>query len=291
VLRQTVGGLTRQGHEVEVLHAPDVSSAHAACAQAVSDSVEVLVVVGGDGAVRLAASQCVGSSTAVAVVPSGSGNDTAASLGIPARLDAAIEVAGTGALRRIDVIRVHPSPSSSGGEAASSVVVGSVPAAADARIAARSARLPSGLGPARYAAASLAEIPGMSVRDYRLTLDGRERECSALVLTVCNLPLFGGGMRIAPDADPGDGLLEVVTIDSVGPVAAIGLLRRVFAGTHTTHPAVRVESCSSVRIEGPDLTAFGDGDPVGNLPLTCTAVPGALSVVVPGAPQPETGSA
>ncbi|MGB7448136.1 MAG: diacylglycerol kinase family protein [Ornithinimicrobium sp.] len=281
LLQRTVEGLARRGHEVATLHAPDLSSAHRACAQAVADRVDTLAVVGGDGAVRLAASHCAGTSTAIAVVPSGSGNDTAASLGIPSRAAAAIELAGAGTTRRIDMIAVRAGPASAEGSSPPSFVVGSVPAAVDALIAARSMRIPAALGPARYAVATLAEIPGMSARDYRLSLDGQERECSALVLTVCNLPVFGGGMRIAPDADPADGLLDVVTIDTVGPVSAVSLLRKVFAGTHTTHPAVRIERCSSVCIEGPELTAFGDGDPVGQLPLTCTAVPAALSVVVP----------
>ncbi|HKJ12498.1 MAG TPA: diacylglycerol kinase family protein [Ornithinimicrobium sp.] len=282
VLGQTMEGLARRGHDVVRLRAPDLSSAHAACAQAVADGVEVLVVVGGDGAVRLAASHCVGSPTAVAVVPSGSGNDTAASLGVPSAVEGAIEVAAAGTTRRIDVIRVEDGQHSSASGSAGHIVVGSVPAALDARIAARSLGLPSALGPMRYAAATLAEIPRLAARDYRLTLDGRERECSTLVLTVCNLPLFGGGMRIAPDADPVDGLLDVVTIDTVNPLAALGLLRKVFTGTHATHRAVRIQRCAQVRVEGPALTAFGDGDPIGALPLTCTAVPAALKVVVQG---------
>jgi len=280
VLQQTVDGLASHGHEVSTLETPDLSSAHAACAQAVTEGVDVLAVVGGDGAVRLAASHCAGSPTALAVIPSGSGNDTAASLAIPSRVGPAIELAGRGTTRRIDVMNVQASTSTST-EVTSSCVVGSVPAAVDALIAARSLRMPAALGPARYAAATLAEIPGMSAREYRLTLDGRTMERSALVLTVCNLPVFGGGMRIAPDADPCDGLLDVVTIDTVGPLSAVTLLRRVFTGTHTAHPAVRIERCSRVRIEGPEVTAFGDGDPVGELPLICAAVPDALSVVLP----------
>jgi diacylglycerol kinase (ATP) len=285
LLQQTVQGLTRRGHEVTVLDAPDLTSAHHACAQAVSAGVEVLAVVGGDGAIRLAASHCAGSDTAVAVVPSGSGNDTAASLRIPVRASAAIEVAAAGITRRIDVIDVRGDRLSGGPNSGPSCVVGSVPAGIDADIAARSLRVPSALGPARYAVATLAEIRGMAAREYRLSLDGTERECSALVLTACNLPIFGGGMRIAPDADPTDGLLDVVTIERVSALSALRLLRQVFSGRHTSHPAVRVERCSQLRIEGPHLTAFGDGDPVGDLPLTCTVRPAALDVVVPGRQQ------
>lgn len=285
-LEQTLTGLRRHGHEAHALDAPDLAGAHRACAQAVADGVDVLVVVGGDGAVRLAAAHCVRSGTAVAMVPGGSGNDTAASLGVPSRAGDAIDLAATGTRRRIDVIEVSTRRSEGSAPEQPTYVVGSVPAAVDALIAARSLRVPAVLGPARYAVATLVEIPGMSARGYRLGLDERERQCSALVLTVCNLPVFGGGMRIAPDADPSDGLLDVVTIDAVSPAAAVTLLRRVFRGTHTHHPAVRIERCSSVSIQGPRLTAFGDGDPVGALPLTCTVVPSSLDVITA---EPSTG--
>ncbi len=248
----------------------------------------MLLVIGGDGAVRIAASHCVGSRTAIAIVPAGSGNDTVRSLAIPAATADAIQVARRGHRLRIDVIDA----SSNGADGASSTkawqdyVVGSVPAALDARIAARSQRVPSLLGPAKYAAAALIEIPQLRPQPYRLRLDGHDKhsqdlDVEALVVAVCNLPIFGGGMHIAPEADPSDGLLDVVIIEKVGPVAALGLLRGVFTGTHAKHPAVRIERCSRIDIAGPELTAYGDGDPLGRLPLTCEVRPASLDVVVP----------
>jgi len=300
--------LVAGGHQVELLTAEDVAAAHSACATAVVDGVDVLLVIGGDGAVRIAASHCVGSETAIAIVPAGSGNDTVRSLAIPTGTADAIQVARRGHRWRIDVI--HASSTAANDMSSTSdtsttsttssikawqdYVVGSVPAALDARIAARSQRVPSLLGPAKYAAAALVEIPQLRPQPYRLHLDGpgsqgangtqreaRDLEVEALVVAVCNLPIFGGGMQIAPDANPSDGLLDVVMIEKVGPGAALGLLRGVFTGTHADHPAVRIERCSRIDIAGPELTAYGDGDPLGPLPLTCEVRPGALDVIVP----------
>ncbi|MGB5951188.1 MAG: diacylglycerol kinase family protein [Ornithinimicrobium sp.] len=277
LVARTVATLRDAGHTVQELAAADLGEAHASAHAAVADGVDVLLVIGGDGVVRIAAQACAHSDTAIAIIPAGSGNDTARSLQIPTKHGAAIAVAATGHRRSVDLITARTDSAA----AVPTYIVGSLPAALDARIAARSERVPSILGAARYAVATAAEIPRLRAVDYRLTIDGEVLDCSALVLTVCNLPIFGGGMRIAPAADPSDGLLDVVIIDTVGPLAASRLLRQVYAGTHAQHPAVRMVQCQSVRIQGPELLTYGDGDPIGPLPITCQVAPAALDVVVP----------
>ncbi len=278
----SVEALRAAGHQVEVLAAADIDQAHVSCRAAVLDGVDVLLVIGGDGVVRLAANHLTGTPTALAIVPTGSGNDTARSLGIPTSARGAVQVAAAGSRRSIDLIRAtgETDPQQSGG--LDTYIVGSVPAALDARIAARSLSMPAALGPGRYTAAALAEIPQLRAQDYVVTCDGSQIASSAVVVTVCNMPIFGGGMRIAPDADPSDGLLDVVVIERVSALTALGLLRKVRAGTHARHPSVRIERCTSVHLQGPELTAYGDGDPLGPLPLTCTVASSALDVIVPG---------
>ncbi|CAN5558684.1 diacylglycerol kinase [soil metagenome] len=278
LVARAVAGLRSHGHTVDLLAASRVEEAHSSARHAVDAGVDVLVVIGGDGVVRIAAQACAHSTTAIAVIPAGSGNDTARSLEIPVKAAAAITVAAAGYRRSIDLITASTDP---GGGAEATYIVGSLPAALDARIAARSQRVPAILGGARYAAATVAEIPRLRPADYRLTLDGQVQELSALVVTVCNLSIFGGGMRIAPSADPSDGLLDVVVIETVSPLAATRLLRQVYAGTHAKNPAVRMLRAESARIEGPDLVAYGDGDPVGPLPVTCEVAKGAVDFVVP----------
>ncbi len=278
LLEHTVNVLRAGGHDVDVLSAADLAQAHDSCQTAVDEGVEVLLVIGGDGVARIAARHCANSSTALAIIPAGSGNDTVRSLRIPTTPAEAITVARRGHRRTIDLISAEGTSSDGQWH---DYVVGSAPAALDARIAARSQRVPSLLGPARYSVATLAEIPRLRRQPYRLGLDGESLEVEALVVAVCNLPIFGGGMQIAPDADPADGLLDVVIIEKVGPLAAVALLRAVFAGTHSEHPAVRIERCTRVKIAGPELTAYGDGDPLGPLPLTCSVLPRSLDVIVP----------
>lgn len=269
---RVLSGLRSSAHAVHELRARDAATAAELSRAAARQGVDVLVAVGGDGLVQIAAGACTGSGTALGIVPAGSGNDTARSLGIPLATGPAVQTLLAGTPRTIDLIEVTPP---------GRVVVGSVPAALDARIADRSARVPARLGAARYAVATLVELPQLRAHPYRLTLDGALWETEAMVVTVCNLPIFGGGMQIAPDADPGDGLLDLVVITPVRAKQALGLLRDVFRGRHTTHPSVQVRRVTTVRVEGPRLTAYGDGEPLADLPVTATVRPGALDVVVP----------
>lgn len=269
--------LRAAGQQVHELEADTAGAAREACQVAIDEGVQVLVVVGGDGAVGLAAGACRGTGTALGIVAAGTGNDNARSLSIPLRPEAAIETLLHDARRRVDLIEVAPT---------GRVVMGSVPAAIDARIALRATTLPKWLGPAVYAAATLPELRHLRPRPYRLELDGVPWETEALVVASCNMPVYGGGMWIAPDADPADGLLDVVVIGPVGAGQALGLLTGVFSGRHVGHPSVEIRRAGAVRVQGPDLIALGDGDPIGPLPVTCTVLPGAVQVVVP----PEAAS-
>lgn len=264
--------LRSAGHEVRELETSTIGSAQQACRVAVTDSVDVLVAVGGDGLVQLVANEISGTATALGIVAAGTGNDNARSLRIPLETDDAVSNLLRGTRRTIDLIHV---------DACDRLVVGSVPCGLDALIATRATSLPRWLGRQSYALATLREIVRLRPMEYRIEVDDTVLEVPALVVAVCNMPFYGGGMRIAPAADPGDGLLDIVIISPVGPGAALSLLRGVFSGGHTSHPAVRIERASRVRIAGPALTVAGDGEALAPLPVTCTATPGALQVVAP----------
>lgn len=264
--------LRAAGQQVTEVETASREVALAACRRAAAEGVDVLVAVGGDGVVQVAANGLVGSNTALGVVPAGTGNDNARSLDIPLTVDAAVGTLLEGTRRSIDLIHVAPQDLH---------VVGSVPCGLDALIAARAATLPRWLGAQSYTVATLPEIVKLRPMTYRIVLDERVLELQALVVAVCNMPVYGGGMRIAPGADPGDGLLDVIVIEPVGPASAVRLLAGVFSGRHDAHPSVRFERARTVSVTGPQVIAHGDGDPIGPLPVTCTAVPGALEVVVP----------
>lgn len=267
-----VARLRAAGQQVTELETATREGAEQACRRAVAEGVDTLVAVGGDGVVQVAANGLVGSDTALGIVPAGTGNDNARSVDIPLRTEAAVQTLLTGRRRPIDLIHVAPHDLH---------VVGSVPCGLDALIASRAATLPRWLGAQSYTVATLPEIIGLRPMTYRLELDEQSLELRALVVAVCNMPIYGGGMRIAPEADPADGLLDVIIIEPVGALSAVRLLAGVFSGRHRSHPAVRFERARRVSVSGPQLTAHGDGDPLGPLPVECTVAPAAIDIVVP----------
>ena len=99
--------LRSHGHQVHQVETSSLSMAREASRLAVADGVDVLVAVGGDGVVQLAANAAAGSDTALGVIPSGTGNDNARSLGIPLDAEKAVHVLLAGQRRRIDLLHIE----------------------------------------------------------------------------------------------------------------------------------------------------------------------------------------
>jgi diacylglycerol kinase (ATP) len=132
---------------------------------------------------------------------------------------------------------------------------------------------------ARVLGAVTEALTTAGVRPRLLTVGDRTDAEQQVAGAVGNTPWYGGGLRIAPAADPADGLLEVVV---VGPISRRELVRtrpRLAAGTHVDHPAVTVLRGREVTLHGTGLTTYADGEPVCALPAVSVCVPGALRLI------------
>ena len=118
--------------------------------------------------------------------------------------------------------------------------------------------------------------------NIRLTLDGGETlERRTVTTALANGRFFGGGMMIAPDADPADGLLDVVIIGDLSKAAMSLLSSKIYKGLHVEHPAVEVHRARHVRVESDDEALLDvDGEPLGRCPIDVKVLPGALRVWV-----------
>ena len=134
-------------------------------------------------------------------------------------------------------------------------------------------------GRAGYLLTTLTELRRFDNRALRLVLDGEPLECRALLVAIANGPYYGGGMRIAPDAVPDDGWLDLCVVGDVSRVTAIRQLPNLYRGTHVRHPAVSVHRARRIEVSGDTAThAHLDGEPFGTLPLTVEVHPGVLDV-------------
>jgi diacylglycerol kinase (ATP) len=136
-------------------------------------------------------------------------------------------------------------------------------------------------GPSRYIIALLAELARLKPLAYRLTLDGEVIETKAVLVALGNGVSLGGGMKITPDAQLDDGLLDVLMVKPLSRFNFLRIFPRVFAGTHVTDPRVRIERAKTVRIEADGIVAYGDGERIAPLPIDVEVVPGAVRVLAP----------
>lgn len=248
---------------------------------AIELGTDAVVVAGGDGTVHLAIQEVAGTGIPLGIIPAGTGNDFAATLGLR-ELDVATaaDTIAAGVTRAVDLARVTR-------DDGSTAFFGSVLASGfDSKVNDRANRMRWPRGHMRYNIAILVEFLTLTGIPYEVDLelaDGtRERIAGDLVMaTVGNGRTYGGGIPICPDADPADGLLDLVLVRPAGRLRLLRLLPRVYAGTHASVPEVAMHRVRSVRLSSPRVTAYADGDPIGSLPLTIDVAPAALTVFAP----------
>jgi diacylglycerol kinase family enzyme len=101
---------------------------------------------------------------------------------------------------------------------------------------------------------------------------------------VANGVWHGGGMMLAPDAAPDDGVFDVVLIGDVSRVDFLTTAPKIYKGKHVAHPKVEVLRSSRVTVDGDEhLPIELEGEQVGTTPATFSVVRGALRVRVPRA--------
>ncbi|KKJ93784.1 diacylglycerol kinase [Micromonospora sp. HK10] len=271
---ERLGGV---GRPVELLCAGTPTEAEAACRAAVADGAGALVAVGGDGTVHRALQAVAGTAVPFGPVPAGTGNDFAMETRFPADPVAAVEViAGAlaaGRTRPVDLARLSR-------PGAADRWYGAVLAAGfDAIVNERANRMRWPRGPRRYDLAILVELARLRPRRYRLTLDGVTHELDAVLVAVGNAASYGGGMRICPDADPTDGLLDVVVGGRFDRLTLMRVKPRIYQGTHVTHPLVRTFRARTVEVDAVGITTYVDGERALELPVRISAVPAALRLL------------
>jgi diacylglycerol kinase (ATP) len=284
---RVAGALAAVGLEPVDLSGADVERAVGNARAGLTRGLDALVVVGGDGMVHLGVNALAGTGVPLGIVAVGSGNDVARDLDLPVGdVEASVAVvrdalADPAGVRRLDAVAV----SRPGGPTAHWYMA-SLSCGLDAAVNERANTMSWPAGGARYVRALLAELGSFRPYGYRVTLDGQVWQGEGTLVVVANTPSFGGGMRIAPDAEPDDGLLDVVLARGLSRTALLRLFPRIYPGTHLTHPAVEVRRARSVLVEPLEAvgarppTAFADGERLDDLPLQCDVHPGAVGVLV-----------
>ncbi len=259
------------GHDLVITPTRSLEHADTLAAEAVADD-RVVVAMGGDGIVGRVAGAVAQVDGLMGVLPGGRGNDFARSVGIPRDdIGAACAALLAGVETRIDLGYV--------GETAF-IGIASVGFDSDVQERVLTSRLP--LGQLVYLYGSLATIASWRHATFTCTVDDQPLEVRGWSVAVANSGVYGGGMKLAPDASITDGHLDVVATSATSKLHFLRSLPKVFTGAHVHDPSVSVVRARSVRLAADrPFRVFADGDPVGTLPCTVSVRSGALRVLLP----------
>lgn len=245
--------------------------------EAAAQGASVVAACGGDGTVNEVAHGLLGTPAALGVVPLGTGNDFARTIGVYGNLPMAMETIRLGRTSPLDLIRWRCAE-------LTGICVNVAGCGFDAEVARRT-NLGSGWlrGTSAYIYAVLGALASYKPVDLSLSLDGEALAAKAMLCAIANAKSYGGGMKIAPMANISDGILDVVLVKETAIFEFLRAFPSVFSGKHLSHPKVLTRTAQSIRIESAEPTpALVDGEIVGQLPIELEILPNALRVVTPG---------
>lgn len=191
-----------------------------------------LICIGGDGTLNEVVNGIYGQSVKLGIIPAGTGNDFA-------RLFKWSENAGEQVDRlercqtaAVDLIKMKDR-----------VFINVAGMGFDAAVAehANASKILKRLGPVGYIASVLQKLPTFRPSSVQIELDGNKYTFDdTLLLAVGNAQSYGGGMRIIPDADYQDGLLDVCVVSGITKLQLLRVFPKVFSGKHTTLDPVTI---------------------------------------------------
>lgn len=279
--QRVVEYLAREGWQVEVAVTTAAGDARGMAREGVASGVDAIAVFGGDGTTMQAVAGMVGSRVPLALIPGGTGNVLAGNLRIPSNPIQAARALVSGRPRVIDLGRVALPD----GEHFFGVACG---AGVDARVMGVTQLADKrrwGIG--AYMASTLRVLPTLRSSICTVTVDGTPLEVRAALVLIMNCgEMIPPIVRIRPEINPEDGLLDMVSVAADTPWEGIrGLLRVVFEGRREEiriSPHIQYARGTRFTVTSDDpLPVQFDGDPVGTTPFTAEVVPGALTVMVP----------
>jgi YegS/Rv2252/BmrU family lipid kinase len=246
----------------------------------ISQRRRALFAMGGDGTFQALANAALGTAALLGVIPLGGGNDFAAALGLPGDPVKAAEALLRGHPRLVDLARVRTA------EGRTRLYAGGGGIGLDAE----AVQYANGVfrhfpGRFRYVASALRALAGYEPIDVRLEFPGSAfsaMEAKALLASVLNTPTYGAGVHLAPGADIGDGLLEVVLLENLNLFEVMAMLPRLIGSGELRTSRLKRWRIQRVRLTTARSCVFhGDGEIIGPTPVEIEAVPRAIQVLAP----------
>jgi diacylglycerol kinase (ATP) len=243
--------------------------------RAAAEGASLVCAWGGDGTMNEIAGALAFSTVPLGVIPGGSGNGFARELGISMKPERALMQALQGTERIVDA-----------GEIGGRLFFNVAGLGFDAHVARRFNESGKRRGFVAYLTTSVKELLSYRAASYQIAVGDETFTRSALMVVVANTAQYGNGARVAPQARPDDGRLDLVVVDPGTPLGNMWRARRLFDGSLARSPGVLMREVQALNISGGNggLWFHVDGEPVHGTPsLDVRVHPRALRVRVPRA--------
>lgn len=252
--------------------------------EALENGIRFVVAVGGDGTVHEVVNGMMGDEgslepeAVLGVVAAGSGCDFARTFELPRDFELIAAYLDGTKTRRIDIGRVGFAGEGGGKEVRWFPNIADVGYGSESTALAQ--RLPRRLGRAVYLVAAWATLARFRPEQVTITMDADTYQGKMNHLAVANCKFFGGGMKVAPNAIPDDGLLDVSVFHGHRS-DMIFKAPKIFKGTHVPHPGICEYRSTRVEIKcARPMLVEADGEILGHTPAVFDLVPQALTLKV-----------
>jgi diacylglycerol kinase (ATP) len=236
---------------------------------AIEAGVDLVAGYGGDGTQHEIANAVLGTEATMGILPGGTGNGFAREMGIPKKLEPAVELLCTSPNRRkIDVAKVGDS------YFIQRLYVGIEPEEQTSR------ESKDKYGVFAYAASTVERTKTAKQVDYQVIVDGKEETFRAVKAYVINSGMMGTGLSVTHDYSIDDGLLDAYFLDTKNMRTITGAVDR-FLNLKTSAASENIVQCKTITIDtDPDQPVWTDGEYTGRTPIEIEVVPSALTIAV-----------
>ena len=232
-----------------------------------------VIIIGGDGTLQSVLKYAVDREAKLIVIPAGSGNDAARKLGLTSKkiseiLDQGLKLEK---YRAIDAVSVQTN-------LGNFVTIGTLSAGLDSFVNKKANQFKLG-GFLKYPMALIRMLPGFSAVEYELIIEGKTEKFRGMLCSLTNSGIFGGGMKIVPEAKVDDSIFELFKVSKISKLELLTVFPRVYLGTHLSHPAVLVQRVESLQLKA-EVEIYADGELLGFGGYQAELLSGVVTVAI-----------
>lgn len=236
-------------------------------------SYEQVIVLGGDGTLHEVVNGIYEREISLGVIPAGTGNDFAQLFHWGNQPKSEVDRILRNQTIRIDLVRM-----------CNRVFINVAGMGFDATVAndTNRSRILKRIGAMGYVVSVFKNLPLFKPTQAVLNVDGTDFEFeNVLLIAIGNGVSYGGGMRITPQADCRDGILEVCVVFGISKLELMMVFPKIFTGSHVSHPAVHMIRGKNIKVKTKEpFLIHADGEIAGTTPETFEVLPALIRLIV-----------